>query len=77
MGSLLATLTSHLLDAEAVNFMADVLSYEFIYDLKGSINDLYAQVPQLRSKLEEKMQFVVNEQGRIVDSDEDENGDLM
>lgn len=62
---------------EAVNFIADVLSYEFIYDLKGSINDLYAELPLLRRKLEEKMQFVVNEDGKIVDSDEDENGDLM
>lgn len=62
---------------EAVGFVDDVLSHDFFLDLRGSLKDTLKCLPDIQSELTqlfEHRQSLSN--GELVDSDEDEDGNL-
>jgi len=76
-GMLLADFTANMSSQEAIGFVDDVISHDFFHDLRGSLTDLLSYLPDIRTELTqlfEHRQSLSN--GELVDSDEDEEGNL-
>ena len=75
-GKILQAFTSTLPAANACSFVADVVQHDYFMDLRGSTNDLYSQLPEIRADLQQYLADHTNEHGELVDSDEDDEGNL-
>ena len=76
-GKILNGMVDGLLTAEALRFVDDVISNYFFRDLTGKFKDFLTQLPELKDSIkalyEERNSM---QDGELVDSDEDENGNL-
>mmetsp|Transcript_11376 Transcript_11376/g.15640 ORF Transcript_11376/g.15640 Transcript_11376/m.15640 type:complete len:326 (+) Transcript_11376:73-1050(+) len=71
--------TSDLTDDEAVNFLSDVVTRDFFYELGGKVKDFLIHIrPSLQSMVEPMLTdaYNIGPDGNIVESDEDSNGNL-
>ncbi len=67
-----------MLESEALSFIDDVISRDFFLDLRGKLGDFTSQFPELKHSIETLLQDKdrIGTSGELVDSDEDENGNL-
>ena len=54
------------------------MTYEFFLDLEGKLVDLKDELPEIREELQARIEELekVDEEGNIIESDEDEEGNL-
>lgn len=62
----------------AAIYVYECIQFDFYADLKGRMVDLYAQLPEIRRELQDYIEnnADTNAEGELVDSDEDEDGNL-
>jgi hypothetical protein len=62
----------------AANLIVSVVSNDFIYDLSGHFRHFIAEFTDIRDVVEKRCKEVlmINEKGKVVESDEDEDGNL-
>lgn len=63
---------------EACSFISDIVSYDFFLDLPGSMKSFYREMPEIGGDVESFLSATrtMDREGNIVDSDEDETGNL-
>ncbi len=76
-GRVLRALLLHCEEAEAADFVKDMIQLEAYPDLKGSLSDLSHQLPEaVQSILKDLVESNLDEEGEWVDSDADSDGNL-
>lgn len=77
-GRVLNIFASRMSSSEACSFICDIVSYDFFMDLTGKIKKFYAQLPEIKDDLKSMITSSrnVDSKGNLVDSDEDESGNL-
>ncbi len=77
-GEVINIFTSHYTNAEAISVIKNLLSYEFVLDIEGSIDDLLDSIESISSTDRRTIidSLSVDAKGKVVESDEDSNGDL-
>ena len=63
---------------EALDFIYDIISHDFFMDLRGKLDDFIEAIPDMSHAIRRLIDknFKLNSKGEIMDSDEDENGNL-
>ncbi len=76
-GKILNIFCQDMLPNVASNFIYDLVSLDFFYDLKGKLKHLLKEIPDIQNSVKimiESNHTIKN--GNIIDSDEDANGNL-
>ena len=78
-GNILGVFTQDLPTNAAVEYAHDIISTDFFVDLGGNIKTLYKQLPEIGAQLQAHVEALwdVDGDGEIIDSETDENGNLV
>lgn len=77
-GRVLNGFACRMTSSEACSFISDIVSYDFFLDLPGSMKSFYREMPEIGEQVESFLSTTrtMDREGNIVDSDEDEAGNL-
>lgn len=77
-GQLVNIFCAHITAYELVPILVDLLHFEVVSDLEGTVDSLLSQISYLDedTRNQVRSRFKINEKGNIVASDEDDNGNL-
>jgi hypothetical protein len=77
-GKALNKFASHMGASEAASFVCEIVAYDFFLDLSGPMSRFYKQMPEIRDEVEQRLNATRNMDGKgnLMDSDEDEHGNL-
>lgn len=77
-GRMMNIFVAHLTADEIIPIVVNMMHYETMTELKGSVDSLLDELPMIGApgRVEIKAQFTLDEKGQIVESDEDEDGNL-
>lgn len=77
-GRMINVFTAHLSEFEIVSFVKNLLGYEVIADVEGPVKDLLKEIQSLSdvNKSEIMNCIRLDQSGNIIESDEDEEGNL-
>ncbi len=62
----------------AVDTVINIMQQDFVFELTGVFNDFLKEFPDISGELEPALRNIltINSKGRVVESDEDEDGNL-
>ena len=77
-GMILKEFSEDMNSSEALSFIHEIIAYDFFMDLRGKLDDFIDAIPELSHALRRliKSNFNMNSKGEIIESDEDEDGNL-
>ncbi len=77
-GRVLNVFTEHIPDDATANFVQSIMRTELFLDLKGSVEDLLAEMPAKAHTIGAvvRSSFRLNQRGEVIESDADEEGNL-
>ena len=77
-GRVLNVFTEHIPDDATASFVQSVMKTELFLDLKGSVDDLLAEMPSKAHTISAvvRSSFKLNRRGEVIESDADEEGNL-
>ena len=77
-GKLLNNFTSHMLEKEAINIILHIMKKEYFNDLEGCNESFLNELPELRDAIWSEFShgLKITDDFEVLDSDEDENGNL-
>ena len=69
---------AHLTVDEIVPIVVNLMHYDVMAELKGSVDSLLDEMPMIgdHNRADIKAQFTMDSKGEIIESDEDEDGNL-
>lgn len=64
--------------SEACSFICDIVSYDFFMDLTGDMEKFYKEMPDVADDVQSLLSSTrdMDSDGNLIDSDEDESGNL-
>lgn len=77
-GRILNAFACRMTSSEAASFICDIVSYDFFMDLSGSIKKFYKEMPEIADEVRSLLSSTMDMdgEGNLIDSDEDERGNL-